>query len=54
MNHFNKKYYMLDLSSVAVPVGDYKFGKQEESLKLLVDSECFFNEPEDNDKKNKL
>lgn len=54
MNHFDKKYYILDLSSVVVPVGDYKFGKQEESLKLLVNSECFFNEPEDNDKKNKL
>lgn len=54
MNHFDKKYYILDMSSAVVPVEDYKFGKQEESLKLLVNSECFFSESEDNNQKNKL
>lgn len=54
MNHPDRKYYILDLSSAIIPVEDYKFDKKETALKSLMNSECFFKNPEDKDKKIKL
>lgn len=53
-NHSDKRYYILNLSSEIIPVEDYKFNKQEENLKLLVNSECFFKNPEYKNKEIKL
>lgn len=50
----DKKYYILDLSSAVIPVANYKFGKNEVYLKSLVDSECFFKNPESKNQEKKL
>ncbi len=50
----DKNYYILNTSSAVIPVDDYNFNKKETCLKSLVNSECFFINPESKDRKTRL
>lgn len=54
VNHSDKKYYILDLSSAITPVEEYRFNKTEACLRLLVDNECFLINPKAESEKIKL
>lgn len=45
----DKKYYILDTAFGITPVADYKFRPNQNHLEALVNSECFFIDPQEVD-----